>query len=107
LLWAVEGLRTERDSACQECANTRQWIDLLEGELEEERGLKVEAKGVTIGLAMEVSQRQEEIRGLEAEVIRQREEVRNLRVDVKGKPTVSLVVLLLRIHSWPFDIVDV
>ena len=55
---------------------------------------------------MQVDQRQEEVRRLEAEVTRQRNEVRKLRANVDGKPLVSLVVFLPRIHGSPFDTVD-
>ena len=48
---------------------------------------------MSIGLAAEVGQRQEEVRHLEAEVTWQRDEVHRLRVDVNGKSLVSLVVL--------------
>jgi chromosome segregation ATPase len=78
LLWAIEGLYMECDAARQECADAQQRIDLLEGELKEERNLKVEAKGMSAGLTAEVGQRQAEIRGLEAEVTQQRDEVRKL-----------------------------
>ena len=57
MLWAVEGLRTECDLAHQEHANAQQRINLLEGELEGERDLKVVAEGVSARLATEVSQR--------------------------------------------------
>ena len=81
LLQAVEGLRMERDLAHQECAEAQQRIDLLEGELEEERDLKVVAKGVSARLTMEVGQRQEEVWCLDAEVTQQHDEVCRLRAD--------------------------
>jgi hypothetical protein len=71
LLQAVEGLCTERDLARRECIDAQQWIDLFEGELEEERDLMMKAEGMTARLATEVDQHQEEIRGLEAKVIQQ------------------------------------
>ena len=61
----------ERDLACQECAEAQWWIDLLKGELEGERDLKVAIEGVSARLAMEVGQHLEEVRCLEAEVTRQ------------------------------------
>ena len=61
LLWAVEGLYMECDLAHQENVNAQQWIDLLEGELEGERDLKVMAEGVSARLATEAGQRQEEV----------------------------------------------
>ena len=63
------------------------------------------AESVSARLATEVGQRQEEVRCLEVEVTRQRDEVRKLRADVDGKPLVSLVVFLPRIHGRPFDMV--
>jgi hypothetical protein len=61
LLLAVEGLRRERDVAHQERINAQLQISLLEGELEKERDLKIKAKGVSAGLAVEVGQRRREI----------------------------------------------
>ena len=57
------------------------------------------------GLAVEVGQRQEEVRRLEAKVTRQHDEVGKLRADVDSKSLVSLVVFLPRIHGKPFDTV--
>ena len=57
LLQAVEGFRTERDLAHQERADAQQRINLLEGELQGEKDLKVAAEAVTTRLIMEVSQR--------------------------------------------------
>ena len=68
--------------------------------------LKVAAEGVSVRLAAEVSQRQEEVRRLEAEVTWQRNEVRRLWADMDGKPLVSLVVFLPGICGRPFDMVD-
>ena len=42
---------------------------------------------------------------MEAEVTQQRDEVRRLQADVDGRPLVSLVVFLPRIHGRPFDTV--
>lgn len=53
LLWTVEGLRAERDAAHQERVDAQQRINLLKGVLEKE-DLKIEAKGVSAGLAVEV-----------------------------------------------------
>ena len=89
----------------QECANAQQWIDLLNGELEGEWDLKGAAEGVSTRLTTKVGQRQEEVRRLEAEVTRQRDEVRRLRANMDGKPLISLVVFLPRIHGRPFDMV--
>jgi hypothetical protein len=61
LLQAVEGLRTVRDLAHRERADAQQRINLLEGDLEKERDLKIKVEGVTARLATEVSQHQEEI----------------------------------------------
>ena len=105
LLRTVKGLRTERDLARQERADAQQQIDLLDGEHEGERDLKVVVEGVSARLAMEVGQRQEEVRPLEAEVTQQRDEVCKFRADVDGKPSVSLVVILLETHGRPFDTV--
>ena len=60
---------------------------------------------MSIGLAAEVGQRQEEVRHLEAEVTWQRDEVRRLWANVDGKSMVSLVVFLPRIWGRPFDTV--
>ena len=60
---------------------------------------------MSIRLAMEVGQHQEEVRRLEAKVIRQRDEVRMLWADVDGRTLVSLVVFLPRIHGRPFNMV--
>jgi len=60
---------------------------------------------VSAWLAMEVGQRQEEIRCLEAEVTRQLDEVRKLWADVNSKSLVSLVVFLPRIHGKRFDMI--
>ena len=57
LLRAIDGLRTECDLACQEHADAQQRIDLLEGELEGERDLKVAAERMSARLTTEVSQR--------------------------------------------------
>lgn len=54
MLRATEGLRAERDVAHQECTKGQQQITLLEGELDDERRLKIKAEGVTAKLAMEV-----------------------------------------------------
>jgi hypothetical protein len=56
LLEAVEGLRTERDSARQESADAHQRIDHLMGEFEKERKVKIEAEDVAASLAIEVAQ---------------------------------------------------
>jgi len=61
LLRAVEKLRTGIDLARQERADAQQRIDHLKDELEWERDLKVAAEGVSIGLAVEVDQHQEEV----------------------------------------------
>ena len=61
---------------------------------------------MSVGLAVEVGQRQEEVRRLEAEVTRQRDEVRKLRADMDGKSSISLVVFLPRIRGMPFDTVS-
>ena len=58
---------------------------------------------MSIGLIVEVGQRQEEIRHLEAEVTRQRDEVRKLWAEMDSKSLVSLVVFVPRIHGKPFD----
>ena len=63
-------------------------------------------KGMSARLATEVGQRQEEVWHLEAEVTWQCDEVRRLRADVDGKPPVSLVVFLGRIHGRPFDMIS-
>ena len=57
LLWAIEGLRTEHDLASQGRVDAQQWIDLLEGELEGKRDLKVVDEGMSARLTMEVVQR--------------------------------------------------
>ena len=57
LLWAIEGLCTECDLACQEHADAQKWINLLEGELEGERDLRVAVKGMSTRLTVEVGQR--------------------------------------------------
>ena len=88
MLRAIEGLRTECDLARHECVNAQQRIDLLEGELDGKRDLKVAAEDVFARLATEVGQRQEEVWRLEAEVTRQHDEVRRLRADVNGKSLV-------------------
>ena len=62
---------------------------------------------MTTRLATEVGRRQEEIWSPKAKVIQQHEEVRMLRADMEGEPLVSLVVLILGIHGWPFDAVGV
>ena len=55
---------------------------------------------------MVIGQRQEEVQRLEAEVTQQHDEVCRLREDVDGKPLVSLVIFLPRIHGRPFDMVS-
>ena len=103
LLRAVEGLCTKCDLAHQERTDAQQRIDLLEGELEVERDLKVVVEGVFTRLTTEVGWCQEEVQRLETEVTRQHDEVRNLRADMDGEPSVSLVVFLPRIRGRPFD----
>ena len=56
LLRVIEGLRMKRDLACQEHTDAQKWIDLLEGELEGERDLKVVVEGVSASLATKVVQ---------------------------------------------------
>ena len=51
----------EHDFAHQERIDAQQRIDLLEGELEGERDLKVVAEGVSTRFPTEVSQRLEEV----------------------------------------------
>jgi len=74
LLRAIEGLRTECDLARHECVNAQQRIDLLEGELEGERDLKVKVEGMFARLIVEVGQREEEVQCLEAEETQQHEQ---------------------------------
>ena len=105
LLWVVEELLMGIDPARMEHADAHWWINLLEDELQRERDLKVAAEGVSVGLAMEVGQCQEEIQHLEAKVTRQHDEVHKLWADVNGKSLVSLVVFLPGIHGKPFDMV--
>jgi hypothetical protein len=57
LLWAVDELHTEHDSAHQERVDAHQQIDRLLCELEKERELKIKAKDMTAWLAMEISRR--------------------------------------------------
>ena len=80
-------------------------LNHLKDEHQRERDLKVAAEGMFTGLAMEVGQRQQEVRCLEAEVTRQCDEVHRLRANVEGKSLVSLVVFLPKIHGKPFDTV--
>ena len=75
LLRAIEGLYMERDLAHQERVDAQQWIELLKGELEGERDLKVVIKGVSARLTIEVDQCQEEVQRLEAEVTQHHDEV--------------------------------
>ena len=84
----------------------RELANLLEGELEGERDLKVVAEGVSTRLATKAGQCQEEVQRLEAEVTQQRDEVHRLWADMDGKPLVSLVVFLPGICGRPFDMVD-
>ncbi|XP_066385333.1 uncharacterized protein [Miscanthus floridulus] len=81
LLWAIEVLRTGTEPTCQERTNAQQQVSHLE-ELWRERDLKVAVEGVSIGFAVEVGQRQEEVQRLEAKVTQQRDEVCRLWVDV-------------------------
>ena len=104
MLWAIEELRTGIDLARQERADAQQRIDHLEDELQGERDLKVEAKGVATRLTVEVGQCQEEVWCLEAEVTRQHDEVGRLRANVNGKSPVFLV-FLPGIRGKPFDTV--
>ena len=60
---------------------------------------------MSIGLAAEVGQRQEEVLHLEAEVTWQRDEVRRLWADMNGKSLVSLVIFLPGTRGKPFDTV--
>jgi hypothetical protein len=50
--------------ARRECADAQQQIDLLEGDLEKERDLKIKVEGMIARLAIEVSQLQEEVHKL-------------------------------------------
>jgi hypothetical protein len=52
----IEGLHTERDSACQERADAHWQIDRLLSEVGRERELKIEAEDMIARLATEVSQ---------------------------------------------------
>ena len=61
MLQAIEGLCMECDLDRQEHADAQQRINLLEGELEGERDLKVVAEGVSAWLTTEVGQCQEEV----------------------------------------------
>ena len=107
LLWSIEEPRIGIDPARQEHADGQQQIDHLEAELQRERDLKVVAESMSIELAVEVGQHQEEVRRLEAEVTQQRDEVHRLRADMDGRPLVSLVVFLPGIHGRPFDTVGI
>ena len=69
--------------ACQERDDAQQWINHLEGQLQGEKDLKVVAKGMSTGLAMEVDQCQEEVKCLKTKVTQQHDEVRWLQADVK------------------------
>jgi hypothetical protein len=51
-------------------ADAQQQTTLLQRELDIDRDLKVQAEGVSTGLAAEIGQHQEEIWGLESEVSR-------------------------------------
>ena len=102
MLRDVEELRTGIDLAHQERADSQQRVVHIKKELRRERDLKVAAKGMSAGLAVEVRQHQEEVRCLETEVTWQRDEVRRLWADVDGKSPVSLAVFIPGIHGNPF-----
>ena len=93
------------DLARQERADAQQQMDHLKDELQRERDLNIVVEGVSARLAVEVGQRQEEVRHLDAKVTQQRDEVHKLWADVDGKSPVSLVVFLPRIRGKPFDTV--
>jgi hypothetical protein len=55
LLQTVVGLHAEHDSARQEHDDARERVNDLLGEVKTERGLKLKAKDVSVGLTMEVA----------------------------------------------------
>jgi uncharacterized coiled-coil DUF342 family protein len=72
----TERLRKERDELLQTTARLRhehddahQWINDLLGEVEKERESKIEAKNVSVGLAVQVGQHRARIQTLEAEAV--------------------------------------